>query len=129
MKLIPKSVIENPANLKIPEGPIIAETLLQIFKYNKLYKVYSELHDKDPIILINSLLDQLDLKYEISEEDLKKIPDEGPFITISNHPYRGIDSMLLFKLMYEKRKDFKINLASTYSPTQLPTQYHRLKGA
>src|SRR5450759_4759173 len=83
-----------------PEGNIIADTLLQIFKYNKLNKVYSEVNDKDPVALINSLLDQLDLKYEI--------PEKGPFITVSNHPYRGIDSMFLFKILTEKRKDFKI---------------------
>jgi putative hemolysin len=108
MKSLSKIVIENAANLNIPEGTIIAETLLQIFKFNKLNKVYSEVHDKDPIILINSLLDQLDLKYEIPEEDLKNIPADGPFITISNHPYRGIDSMLLYKLICGKRDDFKI---------------------
>ena len=108
MKSLSKTIIANPANLNIPEGTIIAETLLQIFKYNKLNKVYSEVHDKDPIILINSLLDQLDLKYEISEDDLKNIPADGPFITVSNHPYRGIDSMILFKIMAGKRDDFKI---------------------
>jgi putative hemolysin len=108
MKLLPKTNITNSANLNLPEGTIIAETLLQIFKYNKLNKIYSEVHDKDPIVLINSLLDQLDLKFEIPAEDLKNIPTEEAFITVSNHPYRGIDSMFLYKLLSEKRKDFKI---------------------
>lgn len=108
MKLYNKSEYTNSSNLNIPEGNIIADTLLQIFKYNKLNKVYSEVNDKDPVALINSLLDQLDLKYEIPEDDLKNIPEKGPFITVSNHPYRGIDSMFLFKILTEKRKDFKI---------------------
>jgi len=108
MKLRFKTDLTNSANLNIPEGTIIAKTLLQIFNYNKLNKVYSEVHDKNPIVLINLLLDQLDLKYEIPEDDLKNIPADGAFITVSNHPYRGIDSMLLFKLLYEKRRDFKI---------------------
>ena len=97
-----------PTKLHIPEGTIIAETLLRIFKYKRLNRVYTEHHDKDPVLLINSLLDELELKYELPEQDLKNIPAEGGFITISNHPYRGIDSMFLFKLIYEKRKDFKI---------------------
>lgn len=108
MKLFPGTGKTDSLKLTMPEGTIIAETLRRIFKYNKLNKVYSELYDKDPIILINSLLEQLDLKYELPDEDLKNIPGEGAFITISNHPYRGIDSMLLYKLVHDKRQDFKI---------------------
>ncbi|MDP4224297.1 MAG: GNAT family N-acyltransferase [Bacteroidota bacterium] len=108
MKLLPFNEPENTSRLYIPEGTIIAETLLQIIKYRKLYEVYSGLHHKDPILLINAILDELDLKYEIPEEDLNNIPPDGPFITVSNHPYRGIDSMLLLKLVYNKRKDIRI---------------------
>ena len=108
MKVPSKIEITDSSTLHIPEGTIIAETLLHFFKYSKLNKVYSEVHDKDPIILINSLFDQIDLKYEIPESDLNNIPAAGSFIIVSNHPYRGIDSMILFKLISEKRKDFKI---------------------
>lgn len=94
--------------LYIPEGTVIAETLLQIIKYKRLNKVYSELVNKDPVLLINSILEELDLKYELPDEDLKNIPSQGGFITVSNHPYQGIDSMLLYKLISEKRPDFKI---------------------
>jgi hypothetical protein len=83
---------QNPHDLYIPEGTIITDTLLHILKYKKLNQVYSSLHDKDPLLLINSLLDELELKYDLPEQDLRNIPDEGGFITISNHPYRGIDS-------------------------------------
>jgi hypothetical protein len=108
MKILTSKDISKTENLTIPEGTIIARTLLQIFKYNKLNKVYSKVHDKDPIVLVNSLLDQLELNFDIPPDDLKNIPAEGSFITVSNHPYRGIDSMILFKIIYEKRSDFKI---------------------
>jgi putative hemolysin len=108
MKILTSKDIAKTENLTIPEGTIIVGTLLQIFKYNKLNKVYSEIHDKDPIVLVNSLIEQLEINFDIPEDDLKNIPSDGSFITVSNHPYRGIDSMLLFKILYEKRKDFKI---------------------
>jgi len=108
MKVIPDKEPEVPAKLHIPEGTVIAEILLQIIKYKRLNKVVSELIKKDPVLLINNLLDELDLKFDISEDDLNNIPSEGGFITVSNHPYQGIDSMLLFKIIYNKRKDFKI---------------------
>jgi putative hemolysin len=98
----------NPSELDIPEGTIFAETLLHIFNYNKLSEFYSDFHDRDPIFLINSLFNLLDLNYILPENDLKNIPREGPFITVSNHPFRGIDSMILYKILSEHRKDFKI---------------------
>jgi putative hemolysin len=98
----------NSSELNIPEGTILAETLLHIFNYNKLSELYSDFHDRDPLFLINSLFSLLDLKYVFPDIDLKNIPREGPFITVSNHPFRGIDSMILFKILSEYRKDFKI---------------------
>jgi putative hemolysin len=98
----------NSSELHIPEGTIIAETLLHIFNYNKLSELYSFLHDKDPVFVIDSLFSELDLKYIIPESDLKNIPADGAFITVSNHPFRGIDSMILYKIISEHRKDFKI---------------------
>jgi putative hemolysin len=98
----------NESGLSIPGGTILTDTLLQVFKYSNLSKAYSESHNQDPVVLINSLLDQLDLKIDLPEEDKKNIPSEGPFIAVSNHPFRGIDSMLLYKLIHEKRSDLKI---------------------
>ncbi len=108
MKILTTKDIVNTDNLKIPEGTIIAETLLKIVKYNKLNKVYSDAQYKGVSGLIDSVIDELELNYEIPPEDLKNIPAKGSFVTVSNHPYRGIDSMLLFKIIYEKRPDFKI---------------------
>ena len=108
MKILTTKDIANTDNLKIPEGTIITETLLKIVKYSKLNKVYSDAQDKNLIGLINSIIEELDLNFEIPPEDLKNIPASGSFITVSNHPYRGIDSILLFKILSEKRPDFKI---------------------
>jgi putative hemolysin len=98
---------KNP-NFSIPGGTILTDTLLQIIKSSRLNKFYSESYNKNPIELINALLEQLDLKIDLPEEDIPNIPKDGAFIAMSNHPFRGIDSMLLFKLIYEKRSDFKI---------------------
>jgi putative hemolysin len=94
--------------LQMPEGLTLSDTLLQILKYPQLNRLYSESKDKNPLDLINSLIDLLDLKIDIPEADLTNIPAEGPFITVSNHPFRGIDSMLLYKLICSRRADFKI---------------------
>ncbi len=108
MKLISDREIKNTDRIYIPEGPVIEETLLRILTHKQLSKLDLEHYGKDNILLINSLLEELELKYDIPDEDLENIPDEGSFITISNHPYRGIDTLLLYKLICRKRSDFKI---------------------
>ncbi len=108
MNIISGEELGKTHRIYIPEGTIIEETLLRMIKYKKLNEVYREHFDKDPVSLINSLLDELELKYELPEEDLENIPPEGSFITVSNQPYRGLDSLLLFKIISGKRNDFKI---------------------
>ncbi len=50
----------------------------------------------------------MEIKFEIPEEDLKRLPKDGAYITISNHPLGGIDGILLLKLMLEREPNFKI---------------------
>jgi putative hemolysin len=53
-------------------------------------------------------LDEYQIKFEIAEGDFKRLPKEGAYITISNHPLGGIDGILLLKLLLEREPNFKI---------------------
>ncbi|MGE0089462.1 MAG: lysophospholipid acyltransferase family protein [Bacteroidales bacterium] len=88
-------------------GEIIAKFLMQLLKLNKLNNLYSQNKDKDGINFINSVIENLEFNFEIREDDLKRIPEKGPFIVTSNHPFGGIDALILMKIFYEKRPDFK----------------------
>jgi putative hemolysin len=79
--------------------------VLKISTINKFYKRNKHLSDLD---FLDAILDEFQIKFEIPEEDMKRLPKEGPYITISNHPLGGIDGILLLKLMIEQRSDFKI---------------------
>lgn len=57
---------------------------------------------------MDAILDQYKIKFEIPEEDFKRLPKQGSYITISNHPLGGIDGVLLLKLLLHHRSDFKI---------------------
>lgn len=79
--------------------------VLQISKLNRIYDKNKHLKDLE---FLNAILDQLKIKFKIPEEDLKRLPKEGAYITISNHPLGGIDGVLLLKLMLEREPNFKI---------------------
>ncbi|MGV6845949.1 MAG: GNAT family N-acyltransferase [Lutibacter sp.] len=79
--------------------------LLRISTINKIYNKHKHLNGK---AFFEALLDDLQIKFEIPEEDLKRIPEKGAFITVSNHPLGGVDGILLLKLLNDKRADYKI---------------------
>ena len=82
--------------------------LMKILKISTLNKIYDRnKHIKD-VDFLNAILNDLEIKFEIPEEDFKRLPKDGAYITISNHPLGGIDGILLLKLMLEKEPNFKI---------------------
>ncbi|MFK8059203.1 MAG: GNAT family N-acyltransferase [Polaribacter sp.] len=89
-------------------GTFIGWILLRILRISAINKIYDQNKNKSDLDFLNGVLDDCDIKFEIPEEDLKRIPKEGPFITVSNHPLGGIDGVLLLKLLIEKRTDYKI---------------------
>lgn len=82
--------------------------LMKALKISTLNKVYDRNKHLKEVEFLNAILDDLQIKFEIPEEDLKRLPKEGAYITISNHPLGGVDGILLLKLMLDREPDFKI---------------------
>jgi putative hemolysin len=89
-------------------GTFISWLLMRVLRISAINKIYNKNKDKSDLDFLNGVLDDCNIKFEIPEEDLKRIPKDGAFITISNHPLGGIDGVLLLKLLIEKRTDYKI---------------------
>lgn len=82
--------------------------LMKVLKISTLNKIYDRNKHLSEIEFLNAILDEFQIKFEIPEEDLKRLPKDGAYITISNHPLGGIDGILLLKLMLEREPNFKI---------------------
>ena len=82
--------------------------LMKVLKISTLNKVYDRNKHLQDVDFLNGILDDLQIKFEIPEEDLKRLPKEGAYITISNHPLGGIDGILLLKLMLEREPHLMI---------------------
>lgn len=89
-------------------GTFMGWSLMKLLKIDTMNRIYDRNKHLSDLEFINALLDEFEINFEIPEEDLKRIPKDGSFITISNHPLGGIDGILLLKLLLEKRPDFKI---------------------
>jgi putative hemolysin len=82
--------------------------LMKVLKISALNKLYDRNKHLEDVPFLNAVLDDLQIKFEIPEEDLKRLPKDGAYITISNHPLGGVDGILLLKLMLEREPNFKI---------------------
>ena len=82
--------------------------LMKVLKISTLNKIYDRNKHLKELPFLNAILDEFQIKFEIPEEDFKRLPKDGAYITISNHPLGGIDGILLLKLMLEREPNFKI---------------------
>jgi len=89
-------------------GTFLGWILMKILKISTLNKFYKRSKHLSDVDFLDAVLDEFEIKFEIPEEDMKRLPKDGAYITISNHPLGGIDGILLLKLMLEQRSDFKI---------------------
>jgi putative hemolysin len=108
MELVDPKDFRKAAGLNTVGGDSIAKMLMSILKINKINKEYSKISHLQGLDFLNTLLDKLEIRYELNPEELQRIPKEGPFIVVSNHPYGGIDGMILLKIISEIRPDFKV---------------------
>ena len=89
-------------------GTFIGWSLLKILRISTINNIYNTHKHLKGTAFFTSLLNDLQITFEVPENDLKRIPEKGPFITVSNHPLGGIDGVLLLKLLIERRADYKI---------------------
>ncbi len=82
--------------------------LMGFLQLNKVNKIYSESLGKNNEGFVEAILKNLGISIQIAEQDLEKIPLTGSFITISNHPFGGIDGLILLHILLKRRPDYKV---------------------
>ena len=89
-------------------GTFSAWILLKVTMISNMNRRYDKMSHLEGSEFLDAVLEEYEIDYEIPEEDLKRLPKEGPFITVSNHPLGGIDGIVLLKLMLGHRSDYKV---------------------
>jgi putative hemolysin len=84
------------------------QLLMRFLKINQLNELYDSLIDKTDLQFFEQALLELGVSYTCAAQSTTNIPEKGSFIAISNHPYGGIDGIIMLKTLLEKRPDFKL---------------------
>ena len=89
-------------------GTFMGWILMQITQMTGINRFYDKHRHLEGPEFLDEIIEQYEIDFEIPKEDFRRLPKEGAYITISNHPLGGIDGVLLLRLMLEHRPDFKI---------------------
>ncbi len=84
--------------------------LERLFGLNQLSRLYDEFQrleedGKDPL---EKILEFWQSSYSVSPDDLERIPQTGRAVVVSNHPFGGIEGVILGALLRSIRPDVKI---------------------
>lgn len=93
--------------LTILEHPI--EKTLSIKALNDAYErlaFFSTLSNHDNVF--QNCLDCVQAHYAISEQDIRKIPKQGPLVVVANHPFGGLEGVVLGDIIFRARPDVRV---------------------
>ena len=80
--------------------------LLRLEELNDLYGCVAEPGKEGDVW--ERILTSLNVAYQISGGDLDNIPAQGPVVVVANHPYGGIEGVILAALLRSVRTDVKV---------------------
>jgi putative hemolysin len=84
-----------------------AELAMRFLAIDKVNRVYENSGAWTGAEFTSRLLDDVGVSYSVGNAHrLRNLP-EGPFITISNHPYGGLDGIMTIDMMARIRPDYK----------------------
>ena len=88
---------------------------LELDKVNDTARRYQEFEGP---AFSQKILEDVGVTFHIPEGQLERIPQEGGFITVSNHPYGSIDGLILSHVVGGRRPDYK--LLTTFLLSRIP---------
>jgi len=108
VEIISKKEFESATKLDKLMLPGLANLLMELMKINDVNKLYSKFHEQEGLAFVDSVLDTLGINIDIDEKELNNIPKEGAFVAIANHPYGGVEGLILLKILSQRRPDVKL---------------------
>jgi putative hemolysin len=92
-----------------PLNTIANAIVAHLLSLSKLQTIYNTLpRSSNSAEFVAHALDSLNITHTIQREDLEGVPASGPTVVIANHPFGGIDGLILASICCSVRNDVKI---------------------
>lgn len=108
MKIITKEEFAKATKIDKLKMPGLAALLMELMKINKVNELFDKAQPKQGPEFVDAILEGCGIDIEFDEKELKNIPADGAFIAIANHPYGGLEGMVLLKILCMVRPNAKL---------------------
>ncbi len=108
-----------PAPFQIPQsffaalphaaGQAIRNLCHRLLAFAPLNDAYTRMRDSEAAgAFCERALQALGVRFDAAPDDLKHIPTRGPLIVVANHPFGGLDGLILAALLQRVRPDVRL---------------------
>ena len=108
MKIITTDEFAKATRLDKLRMPGLAALLMELMKINQVNDLFAQAQPKQGPEFVDAILEGCGVTVDFDKSDLKNLPADGAFIAIANHPYGGIEGMILLKILCMARPDSKL---------------------
>jgi putative hemolysin len=84
----------------------LLERVLALHEINRIHVATRDVHD--PSDFLREVLAGFGVRYDVRPEELLRIPANGPVVVVSNHPFGGLDAIILAAVLRGVRPDARI---------------------
>ena len=107
-QVVTKSDVKNALGLKGFFGTCVAGMAYGFCGLGEINRLFDSAADYQGREFADHLLENMKITIDVSPEQLANIPKEGGFIVVSNHPFGGIEGVMLLSAIAKVRPDFKL---------------------
>lgn len=86
----------------------LVDTLLRWLYVDHVNDIHDKHFDTPGPAFVRNLLTDFDIKLRIDGQEVLDNLPEGPFITVSNHPFGALDGITLIDLIASRRPEYKV---------------------
>lgn len=107
-KVVTNADLKKALGLKGFFGTCVAGLAYGFLKLGKINRLFDGAADYQNREFADHLLENMNVNIKVDSEQLASIPKEGGFVVVSNHPFGGIEGVMLLSAIAKVRPDFKI---------------------
>ena len=116
--VVSEADLQKALKLKGGFGRFVTRRIHRFLELDKINAMQEKLVDYEGPDFAQKVLEEVGASYEIIPEQLARIPEEGGFITVSNHHFGSIDGLILSSVIGHKRPDYRI--LTTFALSLIP---------
>ena len=107
-KVVTNSDLKKAFGMKGFFGTCVAGMAYGVMGLGEINRLFDSAADYQGREFADYLLENMRITIDVSPEQLENIPKEGGFVVVSNHPFGGIEGVMLLSAIAKVRPDFKL---------------------